>query len=106
MTQQGGELKDLVATEVASSFNLAPLTLTAIVCGHSGAPPLCVRILAPGRKQHSERHIAKLEKCHSLSWDPKDKCVLTRMIPPGFKSFAISVATTQGMAKCSKTAIE
>jgi oligosaccharide repeat unit polymerase len=31
MTQQGGELKELVATEVASSFNLAPLTLTAIV---------------------------------------------------------------------------
>ncbi len=31
LAQQGGELKDLVATEVASSFNLAPLTLTAIV---------------------------------------------------------------------------
>jgi hypothetical protein len=31
MTQQGGELKELVATEIASSFNLAPLMLTAII---------------------------------------------------------------------------
>jgi hypothetical protein len=31
LAQQGGELKDLVATEVASSFNLAPLLLTGII---------------------------------------------------------------------------
>jgi hypothetical protein len=31
MTQQGGQLKDLVATELASGYNLAPLMLTGII---------------------------------------------------------------------------
>lgn len=31
MTQQGGQLKDLVATELASAYNLAPLMLTGII---------------------------------------------------------------------------
>ena len=46
------------------------------------------------------------KKCQGRSWDENEKWVSMNTRPPTLVTLAISSATTQGMAKCSNTAVE